>query len=435
MPSSPGGGGAGNTLTVTLNEPFSFFTPFIGGFFGGDLQISSSATVAVLNSAAGGGTGDPAGCAAPTLATFTRHGDRPHRRARSGGLVARLGPVRDLRLQLRLRRRQLRRRRHGPHDVHVQEEGHLHDHARGHEPGRIGHRDADRDPAAAGAHADADAHHDAHAHAHGDAAGTHADAYPDADAVPTPTATPCTPPTAAFSASPVGNSGKVNFNDQSTYPAGCPITVWLWDFGDGTPLSNAQNPQHTYANKNAFYTVRPDRHQLGRPGQHHPHGAPVIAQMRRRGREPGRGRRRHRGQALVEFALVLPIFVLILFGLIDVGRLVYLNSTLSQAAREGARLGSVEASYRGSTDPACGTFGGPVCPADDNGLMADIRAAANRMMSPFGSVDKAYMKCVARPAHRDATERRLDEQRLLEPRSRERDLRPRRPPPSSRSRP
>ena len=53
---SPGGGGAGNTLTVTLRAPFTFLTPLIGGFFGGSLQVSSSATVAVLNSVPGSGT-------------------------------------------------------------------------------------------------------------------------------------------------------------------------------------------------------------------------------------------------------------------------------------------------------------------------------------------------------------------------------------------
>lgn len=119
-------------------------------------------------------------------------------------------------------------------------------------------------------------------------------------------------------------------------------------------------------------------------------------------RRPGgrilRGRwGRPRGQSLVEFALVLPIFIFLLFGLVDVGRLVYLNSTLSQAAREGARLGSVEASYRGSADPACGTGGGPVCPANDTGLLNDVKAAANRMMAPFGTVDHAYMQCVMAP--------------------------------------
>jgi Flp pilus assembly protein TadG len=51
---------------------------------------------------------------------------------------------------------------------------------------------------------------------------------------------------------------------------------------------------------------------------------------------------RSRGQALVEFALVLPIFLLLVFGLFDLGRVVYVNNALSEAAREGARWGSVQ---------------------------------------------------------------------------------------------
>jgi hypothetical protein len=52
---------------------------------------------------------------------------------------------------------------------------------------------------------------------------------------------------------------------------------------------------------------------------------------------------RSRGQALVEFSLVFPVFILLLFGLIDLGRLVYANNALAEAAREGARWGSVQA--------------------------------------------------------------------------------------------
>jgi hypothetical protein len=59
-------------------------------------------------------------------------------------------------------------------------------------------------------------------------------------------------------------------------------------------------------------------------------------------RLPAGRRSRARGQALVEFALVVPMFFLLLFGLIDVGRLVYVNNAFSQAAREAARYGSVE---------------------------------------------------------------------------------------------
>jgi len=54
-----------------------------------------------------------------------------------------------------------------------------------------------------------------------------------------------------------------------------------------------------------------------------------------------RHRQRTRGQALVEFALVFPIFVVVLFGLIDVGRFVYVSNAISQSVREGARYGSV----------------------------------------------------------------------------------------------
>lgn len=55
-----------------------------------------------------------------------------------------------------------------------------------------------------------------------------------------------------------------------------------------------------------------------------------------------RGKQRTRGQALVEFALILPIFLLVLMGILDLGRAVYYSSTLSNAAREAAREGIVD---------------------------------------------------------------------------------------------
>jgi TadE-like protein len=45
---------------------------------------------------------------------------------------------------------------------------------------------------------------------------------------------------------------------------------------------------------------------------------------------------------MVEFALVFPVFLFLLFGFIDVGRFVYSTTAYGQAAREGARWGSVE---------------------------------------------------------------------------------------------
>jgi Flp pilus assembly protein TadG len=50
---------------------------------------------------------------------------------------------------------------------------------------------------------------------------------------------------------------------------------------------------------------------------------------------------RSRGQALVEFALVIPFFLLMVFGIIDMARFVYDNNALNEAAREAARQGTV----------------------------------------------------------------------------------------------
>jgi Flp pilus assembly protein TadG len=47
------------------------------------------------------------------------------------------------------------------------------------------------------------------------------------------------------------------------------------------------------------------------------------------------------GQALAEFALVAPIFFLMLFAIIDFGRYVYYVQILNNAAREGARYAIV----------------------------------------------------------------------------------------------
>jgi hypothetical protein len=51
--------------------------------------------------------------------------------------------------------------------------------------------------------------------------------------------------------------------------------------------------------------------------------------------------KRHHGgqksQALIEFALVSPVLLLLLFGIVDIGRAIFYYDTLNHAAREGAR--------------------------------------------------------------------------------------------------
>ena len=62
-----------------------------------------------------------------------------------------------------------------------------------------------------------------------------------------------------------------------------------------------------------------------------------------RGDTRGRGfrRGRGRGQALTEFAVVLPVFLMLVFGIIDLGRVIWGLDNVTNAAREGARYASV----------------------------------------------------------------------------------------------
>jgi Flp pilus assembly protein TadG len=53
-------------------------------------------------------------------------------------------------------------------------------------------------------------------------------------------------------------------------------------------------------------------------------------------------RRNRRGAAAVEFAIVAPIFFLMVFGLIEFGRAVMVQQVLTNAAREGARVGVLD---------------------------------------------------------------------------------------------
>jgi Flp pilus assembly protein TadG len=117
-----------------------------------------------------------------------------------------------------------------------------------------------------------------------------------------------------------------------------------------------------------------------------------------RASRPGWRQRRTAGQGLVEFALIFPIFLLVLFGLIDVGRLVFANSVVSQAAREGARAAAVQASWLASTDASCksGTNSNVyahVCPVNDAALAANVLAAAKGELVGFGAPSGVYLEC------------------------------------------
>ena len=160
----------------------------------------------------------------------------------------------------------------------------------------------------------------------------------------------------------------------------------------------------------------------------------VLMKMRTRSSKgPGPGRVRARPA----------VFLMILFGLIDGGRYVFMNNVLSQAAREGARVAAAEARWIGKTTArrselrrhrsrsiTAANPGAHVCPAavtgGSNSLQADITAAANRMVAPFGAVEQRLLLL---PASRDRPARQLDEHGLpgrQSDRRQERRLGPRR---------
>ena len=48
-----------------------------------------------------------------------------------------------------------------------------------------------------------------------------------------------------------------------------------------------------------------------------------------------------KGVAAVEFALILPVLMLIVFGILNYGILLYDQAVITNAAREGARWGAI----------------------------------------------------------------------------------------------
>jgi Flp pilus assembly protein TadG len=87
-------------------------------------------------------------------------------------------------------------------------------------------------------------------------------------------------------------------------------------------------------------------------------------------RGPAPTANRDRGAAAVEFALVLPVLLLLVCGIVDFGRALHAQVVLAQAAREGARLAALgESDTVTRTLAAAGSLSGvdvdvTVCPAN-----------------------------------------------------------------------
>ena len=96
---------------------------------------------------------------------------------------------------------------------------------------------------------------------------------------------------------------------------------------------------------------------------------------------------RELGQSLVEFALVLPIFLAILIGMVDIGRAVWANNAVANAAREATRYAVV---HGGSKENPC-----PVGPPVTTGQNQTVIPVASTSC-PYPSPSKEGVREVAR---------------------------------------
>ena len=97
-------------------------------------------------------------------------------------------------------------------------------------------------------------------------------------------------------------------------------------------------------------------------------------------------RKKQRGQALVEMALVFPVFILLVMGILDLGRAVWQANTMAEAARQGARYAiTAPSDCTGITNAATSAAVGvklnasPVTiseTGDDDGSLVTVRVTA-----------------------------------------------------------
>jgi Flp pilus assembly protein TadG len=66
--------------------------------------------------------------------------------------------------------------------------------------------------------------------------------------------------------------------------------------------------------------------------------------------------KRRRGTAVVEFALVAPLFILLVFGILEYGRMVMVQQILTNATREGARAAVLDGATGDSVTTKVNTY-------------------------------------------------------------------------------
>jgi hypothetical protein len=91
------------------------------------------------------------------------------------------------------------------------------------------------------------------------------------------------------------------------------------------------------------------------------------------------GERRERGQSLVEFSFILPVFLMLLLGILEFGMAFDHLITISYASREGARAGAALVNGGGTLGCAAGQS------PNADGVDPQIIAAVERVLTSPGS--------------------------------------------------
>ena len=130
--------------------------------------------------------------------------------------------------------------------------------------------------------------------------------------------------------------------------------------------------------KSPLRTIEPRPVPSDTPHDRPPKREPTLSDRMRR--HPARHRlRRGRGEdgaALVEFALVFALFVLVLYGLIAFGMMLALKQSITHAAADGARA-------------AVGAYPDPAI-AGDTLQAAEVRAATAKVTGALGWLGSKY---------------------------------------------
>jgi Flp pilus assembly protein TadG len=104
-----------------------------------------------------------------------------------------------------------------------------------------------------------------------------------------------------------------------------------------------------------------------------------------------------RGAAVVEFAIVLPVLLLLVFGIIDFGRALNAQIALTQAAREGARLDALNQpnlvtrtrAAAGALGSAAGVLEVYTCQTGDGSKNVDAKVQTSysfHFVTPVGAI-------------------------------------------------